>query len=110
MKAAMAMWRMALEWPMGKQGVPFTPQQVVGVRRVSATERSPLATPSLSTYPLSPIYQASIKYFSLSSTVLHPEVEKLTKSDNNFISPRTIAAAQIGFLFLKALYLSFQMH
>ena len=47
-----------------------------------------------------------------SNLTVHREVEKLTKFwqfFQSFISPQ-IAAAQTGFLFLKALYLTFQMH
>ena len=49
-----------------------------------------------------------------SSSTVHQEVEKLTKFwqifFQSFICPQIIATAPIGFLFLKALYLSFQMH
>ena len=45
----------------------------------------------------------------IASTV-HQEVEKNSrKIFQSLISPRIIATAQIGFLLLKALYLSFQM-
>ena len=44
----------------------------------------------------------------------YTEIEKLIKNIakffQSFISPRIIAATQSGFLFLKALYLRFQMH
>ena len=49
--------------------------------------------------------------FNLDSTPRSRKIDKiLAKFFQSFISRRIIAAAPIGFLFLKALYLSFQMH
>ena len=49
------------------------------------------------------------RFKSLLSSTVHREDEKLTNIFQSFISPRIIAAAQISFPFLKALYQSFQM-
>ena len=46
-------------------------------------------------------------FFTVDST---PRNRKLTQFFQSFISLRIVAAAQIGFLFMKAFYLSFQMH
>ena len=47
----------------------------------------------------------------LDSTPRSRKIDKiLAKFFQSFISPQIIAAAPIGFLFLKALHLSFQMH
>ena len=48
--------------------------------------------------------------FNLDSTPRSRKIDKiLANFFQSFISPQIIAAAPIGFLFLKALYLSFQM-
>ena len=48
--------------------------------------------------------------FNLDSTLSSRKIDKnLAKFLQSFISPRIIAAAQIGFLLLKDLYLCFQM-
>ena len=49
--------------------------------------------------------------FNLDSTPRSRKIDKiLAKCFQSFISPQIMAAAPISFLFLKALYLSFQMH
>ena len=49
--------------------------------------------------------------YNLDSTPRSRKIDKiLAKIFQSFISLQIIAAAPIGFLFLKALYLSFQMH
>ena len=48
---------------------------------------------------------------NLHSTPRSRKIDKiLAKFFQSFISPQIIAAPPVGFLFLKALYLSFQMH
>ena len=50
------------------------------------------------------------KTFNLDSTPRSRKIDIiLAKFFQSFISPQIIAAAPIGFLFLKALYVSFQM-
>ena len=57
-------------------------------------------------------YDTMSVFVTLSSTV-HRQVQKLTKFwqffFQSFVSPQIISAAPIGFLFLKALYLNFQI-
>ena len=57
------------------------------------------------------LYNYKCHELNLDSTPRSRKIDKiLAKFYQSFISPQIIATAPIGFLFLEALYLSFQMH